>query len=171
MSNNTQSNTQEQPKSYIYSDIKEIKRAVLYLAKCFDNLSKKQSSTDNSEFLVDLIELKVSALEKSIDKKFKMLAAGQAYEYGLFESEFEQYRKEFLAKMQEDARKERERLFEIKLNGLKALIESIQHAKEFFNSSNILFEGDEKMQAKYYLMKLYYFYEEAQNLYSVLKKV
>lgn len=81
---NIASNLQEEKKNYLYNDIKEIKRSILYLAKCVENIQKNNAQCQIPEQIYELIDLKFAGLSKEIDKKFKLLAGGQAYEYGLY---------------------------------------------------------------------------------------
>lgn len=166
---NIASNLQEEKKNYLYNDIKEIKRSILYLAKCVENIQKNNAQCQIPEQIYELIDLKFAGLSKEIDKKFKLLAGGQAYEYGLYEHEFEEFRKEYLKKLEQQLLEQQKYMFELKIKAIQQLIDSMRTIREFYTSEDVKVFLGKDFYKKFFVMKLQYQVEEIKNFIEILK--
>jgi len=163
------SEPKEEKKNYLYNDIKEIKRSILYLAGCIDKLQKNNAQYQIPQQIYELIDLKIASLSKELDKKFKLLAGGQAYEYGLYEHEFEHFRKEYLKKLEQQLLEEQKYMYELKIRAIQQLIDSMRAIREFYTNEDIKSFLGKDFYKEYFVMKLQYQVEEIKNFIEILK--
>lgn len=128
----------EQKTGGLYTEIKEIKRAILYLSKTMETISKhieelKAAVESNQQFYADLLEIRYQGLARDIEKKFYTACAGTILlEDPRFEREFEQWKEEFKKMYEEQQLKYLKSLYEMQYKRMKESIEYDKIFKEFY---------------------------------------
>jgi hypothetical protein len=115
-------------KKAVYSLYKKVEESLLY---------EKQKDEELKTYIADLIAIEIRKLSIQLDKEFKLLATGQAFEYGLSCQEFEKFKQEYLKRYEEEGLRYQKQLHEYKINALKSIQEASEAIKMFYEDPTI----------------------------------
>lgn len=115
-------------KKAVYSLYKKVEESLLY---------EKQKDEELKIYIADLIAIEIRKLSIQLDKEFKLLATGQAFEYGLSRQEFEKFKQEYLKRYEEEGLRYQKQLHEYKTNALKSIQEASEAIKMFYEDPTI----------------------------------